>query len=439
MNKIDILKTKNLLRQFLAIFLFSIILLFNYSCEEDPSALGSEILPDSDKLTYHFDSTFTFKGSVYEDEPINTSNMSYYSLGIIKDNEHFGEFKGSYVGQYLPDIYNAYFNGFFIDSAFVFIQIDSLYGDALNNIDFRLYEISEKIEEDGSYMSNTDITTFNPEFIGSLNKYLGDTAIKMNLNYSFISKLTSADSATYSSSVNFKDEFNGIALMPDLINEPGGLVTTNFASANSKMVLYFNDTTFTYSFSGGHGFAAYSNDFTGTQAENYLNNPEEDNDELLYVQGIPGETVLKSKISLTNFDSWLDTDSAYSVLSAELFIPVYKDNNFDQFYPPNLLFLSYDNTDSSFVYVKDCEDYVRRGVKIFDGRYDEENNYYHFYIPRHLVKVFNQDIESTNFYISAEKPSYNATTYSYDYNYYPQRVILKSGNNIKLEVTYTKH
>lgn len=439
MNKIDILKTKNLLRQFLAIFLFSIILLFNYSCEEDPSALGSEILPDSDKLTYHFDSTFTFKGSVYEDEPINTSNMSYYSLGIIKDNEHFGEFKGSYVGQYLPDIYNDYFEGQFIDSAFVFIQIDSLYGDALNNIDFRLYEISEKIEEDGSYMSNTDITTFNPEFIGSLNKYLGDTAIKMNLNYSFISKLTSADSATYSSSVNFKDEFNGIALMPELINEPGGLVTTNFASANSKMVLYFNDTTFTYSFSGGHGFATYSNDFTGTQAENYLNNPEDDNDELLYVQGIPGETVLKSKISLTNFDSWLDTDSAYSVLSAELFIPVYKDNNFDQFYPPNLLFLSYDNTDSSFVYVKDCEDYVRRGVKIFDGRYDEENNYYHFYIPRHLVRLFNQDIESTNFYISAEKPSFNSTTYSYDYNYYPQRVILKSGNNIKLHVTYTKH
>lgn len=439
MNKTDIPTTKNLTRQFLALFFLSFILLINYSCEEDPSALGSEILPDSDKLTYYFDSTFTFTGSVYEDEPINTSNLSYYSLGIIKDNEHFGEFKGSYVGQYLPDIYNTYFNGHFIDSAFVFIQIDSLYGNPLDNIDFRLYEVSEKIKEDGSYMSNTDITGFNPEFIGSLNKYLGDTAIKINLNYNFISKLTSADTSTYGSSVNFKEEFNGIALIPELINEPGGLVTTNFASANSKMVLYFNDTTFTYSFSGGHGFAAYSNDFAGTEAEYYLNNPEEDNDDLLYVQGIPGETVLKSKISLTNFDSWLDTDSSYSVISAELFIPVYQDNNFDQFYPPNLLFLSYDNTDSTFSYVKDCEDYVRSGARIFDGRYDEENNYYHFYIPRHLVRLFNQDIESTNFYISAEKPSFNSTTYSYDYNYYPQRVILKSGNNIKLHVTYTKH
>lgn len=436
MNKIHNLATKNFIQQFLGIFTLLILIIASSSCEEDPSALGSEILPDSDKLNFYFDSSFTFTGSVYEEEPIETSNLSYYSLGIIKDNEHFGEFTGEYIGQFLPDNYNTFFEGNYIDSAFVFIQIDSLYGNPLNNVTFSLYEVIKEIDEDGEYMSNTDISSFYSQLIASHDQYLSDTAIKMNLNYAFISKLTSADDSVYNSSVNFKEEFNGIALIPNLINEPGGLVTTNFASANSKIVLYFSDTTFTYSFSGGHGFASYSNDFTGTKAELALNNPETENDELLYIQG---ETSLKSKISFTNVDSWLETDSAYSILGAELYIPVYEDNHFDLFLPPNQLFLSYDNTDSTFVYVKDCEDYIRRGVKIFDGHYDKENKYYRFYIPRHLVRLFNKDIESKNFYISAEKPSYNSTTFSYNYNYYPQRVILKSGNNIKLNVTYTKH
>lgn len=444
MNKINTFTTKNVIRQFLALFSFSFIILISHSCEEDPSALGSEILPESDKLSYYFDSTFTFKGNVYEDDPINTSNLSYYSLGIIKDNEHFGEFTGEYVGQFLPDIYYNFYDDNIIDSAIVYIQIDSTYGDVLNNISFSLYELSEEVDEDGEYMSNTDISSFYSELIGNQSEYLEDTALKFYLNEDFITKLTTADSAIYSSSVYFKEKFNGIALIPNLISEPGGLATVNFASTRSKIVLYFQDTTFndttcTYSFSGGHGFSSHTNDYTGTQAEYYLNNAEEENDDLLYVQGIPGETGLKSKITITNLDSWLDTDSSYSILSAELFIPVYQDDDFDQFFPPNLLFLSYDKADSSFVYVQDCEYYIRGGAKIFDGRYDEENNYYHFYIPRHLIKVFNKDIESTDLYISSEKPSYNTTTLSYDFNYYPQRVILKSGNNIKLKVTYTKH
>ncbi|MFC2151513.1 DUF4270 family protein [Bacteroidota bacterium] len=421
-NIISMFKPKKTFQIFLGIIPI-FILAITFSCEVDPSSLGSNLLPD--KIGYRYDTTITFKGNVFEEEPIATTDFARYSLGIISDG-NFGTFKGEYLGQFLPYVISdtiCYFN---IDSAYLFLDIDSVYGDPFASISFNVFELSSEIDEDETYMSDIDISNYyTPAFINGSSSYSGDSLIKIPLSFSFYDRLTS-DTAFYRDKESFLSEFNGLAIIPEISESPGGVLVTNITSTDSKIILYYNDSlTYTYPFSTGHRFAKYSNDFSTAVANDYLSNDENENDNLLFLQGITG---LSSKLTFTNIDSWFEDDSSYSVINAELFIPVYQDDNFDLFFPPYRLFMEYHITDTTFAYIRDYEDLINKRSNIFDGIYDEENNYYHFYIPKHLMNVLNRDVEDSCLYFNMLNKSF-----------FPQRVIFNSSENIKLKVTYTKH
>ncbi|MFC2103762.1 DUF4270 family protein [Bacteroidota bacterium] len=420
-KKISMLKPKKTIRMLLGVIPF-LILVITFSCEENPSSLGSNLLPD--KIGYHYDTTLIFNGNVFESEPISTLDLANYSLGIISD-ENFGTFKGEYLGQFVPfgiDDTICYFN---IDSAFLYLDIDSVYGDPFTSISFNVFELTSEIDENDTYMSDTEISNYyNPSFINGSSTYSGDSLIKIPLSLAFYNRLTS-DTSFYIDKESFLSEFKGLAIIPEISESPGGVLITNITSTESHIVLHYNDSlTYKYSFSAGHRFAKYSNDFSTSVANDYLSNDESENDNLLFIQGITG---LSSKLTFTNINSWFEDDSSYSVINAELFIPVYQDDNFDLFFPPSRLFMEYHITDTTYAYIRDCDDLINNRSKIFDGKYDEENNYYHFYIPKHLMYVLNRDIEDLCLYFKMV------------WTDLPHRVILNSNENIKLKVTYTKH
>ncbi|NOQ25331.1 MAG: DUF4270 family protein [Bacteroidales bacterium] len=425
-NKNTKLRPKNITRLFLGIISI-FILIITYSCENETSSLGKELLPQSDKINYNYDTSFTFTGHVFEGEPIYTSDLTNYSLGILND-DYFGNFKGEYVGQFLPFIYDDTIVYYSIDSANLYLDIDSIYGDALNNISFNLFELITEIDDDGEYMSNTDISTYyDPVFkISSNSSFCGDTLVKIPLVYDFINKLTSVDTSVYTDMESFTSVFNGIAIIPEASDPSGGVLFTNMASSDTKIVLYYNDSLmYTYKlptgadYSKGNGFAKYTYDYSSSIANDYLTNPESENDDLLFLQGING---ISTKISLSNINSWLQDDSTYSILNAELIIPVFKDDNFELFYPPKSLFLDYNENDSTLINIQDSEE------KIFDGYYNEEKGYYRFFISKHLTKILNGNVEDPSLYLNIFYKSY-----------FPHRVIFQSSENIKLNVTYTKH
>jgi hypothetical protein len=424
-NKNTKLRPENFRKLFLGIIPIFILAII-FSCENETSSLGEELLPNSDKINYNYDTTFTFKGQVFEGEPINTLDLSNYSLGIIND-VNFGMFKGEYVGQFLPFIYDDTIVYYSIDSANLFIEIDSIYGDALNNISFNLFELLNGLDDDEEYMSNTDISTYyNPVRISSNSSYSGDTLIRIPLNYDFYNKLTSVDPSVYEDIDAFTSVFNGIALIPETSDPSGGVIYTNMASSDTKIVLYYNDSLeYTYklptgtAYSKGIAFAKYSYDYSSSVANNYLTNPESENDDLLFLQGING---LSTKITLSNINSWLQDDSTYSVLNAELIIPVFKDDNFELFYPPKRLLLGYYVNDTTITNIQDYSE------DIFDGSYDNEKEYYRFFISKHLTKILNGDVEDPTLYLNILYKSF-----------FPHRVIFQSSDNIKLNVTYTKH
>lgn len=436
-NKNTKLRPKNITKLFLAIIPIFILAII-FSCENETNALGEDLLPDSDKIQYQIDSSLTFSGSVFKKESFNSSDKEYYSLGML-DDEYFGIFKGEYLGQFLPSKYDTTILYELIDSAVLFIKFDSTYGSPLANPTFQVFELLSEIDDLGEYYSDDDISDFySPsDIINTSSSVRGDTAMALNLSDSFIQKLMSVNDTIYKTPNNFLTAFNGIAITPDP-STASRILYADITSSNTKIVLYYrdtihhvsedgdyeyttiNDTTFNYTFSNGRRFAKYSADYSSSIVNDYLTNPDNENDDLLFIQGLQG---VSSKIAFTNIEPWILEDSSYSILSAELIVPVLKDDNFEKFPPPSNLFFYYSDADSTLFQVEDYS-----SGTMFGGAYNEEENNYHFNISKHLLRILHEDIADSclNFSIA------NMTSF-------PHRVILKSSENIKLNVTYTKH
>lgn len=423
-NIIRKLAPKNLIQLFLGIIPF-LILTITFACEEDPSSLGSDLLPDSDKIKIYYDTSLTLVGSVHENLPMHTTNLQYYSLGINEDS-YFGTFKGEYIGQFYLTSTIKSVDDIVIDSAVLFIDIDSIYGlSGNNNVFFNVYQLQSDIIMDSVYNSNTDINNYfdevNPINTNSIIK--GDTLLSLPLSSYFANELISHGDTIYKSDSLFRDIFKGIAIIPELINTPGGLITANIKSSISTIKLFYHTVTedsltASYNLSSGYRFTKYTNDFPSGLVNDFITNQEE-NDSLLFVQGLNG---VRSKIKFTNINEWKDQDSSYSILNAELTIPI-ANNDTDPISPPNKLYFYYSNADSTLI---EIEDYSSGGM--FGGAYDKNNKNYKFNISKHLMNMLSGNIKDS---------CLNVTIYNKPY--YPNRVILKSGDNIKVNVTYTKH
>jgi uncharacterized protein DUF4270 len=404
-----------------------LILLITFSCEEDPSSLGSEILPGDTKLIQN-DSSLRIIGTVHDNKPMHTTNLNYYNIGIHED-EYFGSFKGEFAAQYYLSSSIDQVEDIIVDSAVLYLSIDSIYG--LTNIDdiyFNIYELNEDLLLDSVYYSNSEIDDYYTNEIPiNINSIIsGDSLLKFNLTNTFANKLISSGNEVYDSAALFRDVFKGISIIPELINSPGGLITANMASTESKIVLYYQtgeEDSLKTNFSLSNRFAKYTNDYSSGIVNDYINNTPNENDSLIFVQGLNG---IKSKLTFENINEWKDQDSTYSILNAELTIPI-ADYDYNGFYPPEKIFFYFADadTDGDSTLVE-IEDYS--SPDLFNGTYDDASKIYTFNIPKHLMRVLNNSIEDSclNFTV-------------YNKSFFPNRVILESGNHIKLNVTYTKH
>jgi hypothetical protein len=430
MNKTINNQSKNRSFLFLALISF-VVMTISFSCEEDVNSLGSELMPDSDAIEVFYDSSLTFNSFVVQNEAINTSNLSYYSLGII-DDPSFGIFRGEMVSQFTPSIQNIDVEEMFIDSAVLFISIDSIYGES-GSISFDLFELSSDLNEDSTYLSSSNISEYFTldEKLNDTYKLSGDSLIIFKLNDTFTERLTS-DNDLYKSNSLFKEEFKGIALVPEIISSKGSAYTLNLTSTNSKIKLFYhtekNDSLildYSLSSSAVHKFAQYTYDYNGYQAYDYITNTEDESDGLIFLQGIAG---LYSEITFTNIKTWITDTIKYSVLNANLTIPTYSDDNIELYHPPEQLSLYYRDEDTSYYPIEDYYNYIQQYNYSYDGHLNDDEKYYHFDITRHLMAILNGEIKDSSIRIN-----------NINRSIYPHRVILKTGEDIKLKITYTKH
>jgi hypothetical protein len=418
-------------RFFSALIILGIVLVI-FSCEEDPSSIGANLIPDEDIIGVQYDTLITFDGFLMDPEEFDSKNLNFYSIGNFQD-PYFGEVIGKFAGQFIPSIthpddsvnYNRFADAS-IDSANIVLSINSTYGNPLGNLDFSVYQLTDSIPraETAEFKSNTDINEYfsTTEKINNGIRIQGDTLIFITLKENFFTSLVDPEDMAdtlinyYYSPDSFRTLFYGLAIIPELLSDIGGLY--NISLVNSYINLYYYKDSvqeFKYRLHTGERFAQYSHDYKDAEIINY-NDPDNPAD-LLFMQGLGGA---KSKLTFSNFSSIFESAYAYSILNAELTIPVFQDESFDLCPPPDRLFFY---IDSAYTVIEDVEN-----SNLFNGYYDDESFEYKFNISKHFKDLVNGNIDDPSLFFTIN-----------NYNLYPNRVILKSGGNIKLRVTYTKH
>ncbi len=420
-NKLKtILKPKNYIRFVIGIIPI-LIMAISISCEEEPNALGSELLPDEDKIGYYYDTTFTFSSTVFDKDAIRSNAFNQYPIGTTS-NDYLGIFSASLASQFFPEtltdsIHIDEINS--IDSIILFLDIDTIFGPSENNLLFKVYELTDSIVDSLAhiYYSDEDINNyFTGSAINTGSEIVGDTLIKLPLTLDFANKFISNGDSINSSYDYFKSIFKGIAITPDTYAANGQVCITNINAFYSKIVLYYNDTlSLNYRFNNGAKFGNFKYSKT---SEDFST---EFNDSLMFYESPVG---VSSRIKLLNYKDIFHTDTSYSILNAELFVPVYKDEDFDVFPHPNNLSLYYSQEDSILTQVAD---YNSNNASRY-GKYNETLKHYSFNITNHFQDMIDGNILDSCLNLNMQ------TSY-----YYPYRVILKSNDNIKLKVTYTKH
>lgn len=431
------LKPKNLIQLFLGVIPF-LILTITLSCEEDPSALGSNLLPKDDQIVIHYDTTISFNGYLTKKEDYITMLQSHPRLGYQND-PYFGTIMARYATNFIPTSLSITFENdtlfATVDSSMLYIIIDSAYGERDFSAGFKVYKLLKPMEKDSIYYSDSPIEDFidldNP--ISLYSKYEEDTIIiKLNNDFSnFL--IPPADSIYfYREEDLFVGKYYGIAIIPDETNNIGELLSIDLYHANSKLVLHYHrndpdgirlDTAeFKYRFYSLNGYNINYTEILHNHEEGiiteYLDNDSLEIDNLIFMQGLGGMT---SKLIFNNFRNYLG-DSLYSILNAEMYIPVYEDVNFDLLYPPERLYFISIDTDSILYQI---EDYT--SGNFFNGYYDEDMKRYSFNISLHLKGLLNGSHTDSVLYLRQINSSL-----------YPHRAILKP-NETKLKITYTKH
>lgn len=421
MNKKIKLLIPNIYRYFLGV-IFIVSLFLNYSCTEEANLIGANLLPGDDKIEFYYDSTLTFDSYIVKQEPFKTRNFSSYYLGYL-NSSYYGITEASIITQYKPLIYDWVYDSVTVDSIVLFLQVDTIFGFPSDDFPINVYELDSAISGDDIYYNDSEY-----EYMYSVSNKLntsyriqGDSLLVFPLNIDLANRIIE-DSVPNKADSLFVRKFKGISIVPETVTSLGGqLFNVNLAAVNTKMVLYYNDTlSFSYYLNkGDKRFATYRHNPNGSVLGNLLQNNPTEVDSLMFIQGLNGVT---TKFIFNNYSSWVGNNN-YSILKAELILPVYSINESSKYRFPSKLFFVQMDKDSNYFKTEDAT-----YSKFFSDGLDKSSKFYSFDISRYLKNLVNGVNTDSTIYIKLLNNSVE-----------PNRVILKSGNNIKLKVSYSKH
>ncbi len=415
---------------YLTVLISSLIM---FSCEE-PSFIGSEIQPPSDRFDLKYSGDMNLASYTYNTDSVKTNRLRFSLFGTLNDPV-FGFSKGTFatqLGLELPG--HSFGSSPQIDSLILFLKFDEFYGDSSVPQEITVFELNDSLMYDSIYYADFDISEMYDEGIPLGTKTYtaseNDSVIAVHItNEEFRNKLLLADSASMSSSMNFLEYMKGLYLKAEPLNsEAGCIYKINLLSAESKMAIFYNnesEDSLTYNYIISQGAARvnmYNHDYSGTEFYENLNQSDVQ-DSVVYVQGMGG---LKAKVILEDLVSWRDSVPV-AINSARLTVKAENLDDSAADYPiPERLNLYYFTEEGDFVPVVD----FFMGSSYFGGRYDEESNSYIFNISSFVQYYISEEIKSNELYIVVQENAIN-----------PHRVVLKGSDNsdpVKLEIKYNR-
>lgn len=418
--------------------LFLVPVIF-YSCEKDPSSLGLDLQPESDRINgLTFESGL--KAYSLSEDSLTTDERSLSLLGSYTDPV-FGTSSAAFLTQMRLSTTNVSF-GTTPQADSIVLYLDyrgTYYGDTNTTQNISVYELDSSLNYDDTYYSNLDPTQLIPNNTLLATKTYtpkpNDSILSITLSNTFANKIINATSTDLKDNVEFLKFFKGFYVKTDSITSGGAIIYFNLLSALTKVTLYYQNTSndslkFDFLINSS---CARINLFKHNYSTTTISiNDSLSQDSLLYLQAMSG---LLGKIKLRPEE--LSNLNNVAIIKAELILPVDDSHSDTNFYKiPNKLLLVCYNASGKYEFVPD----YLVGDSYFGGYFSNSDKSYHFNISRYVQQVING--YETSSYTGVEKRTdYGLALIVGDNRVSANRVVLKSPyhtNGMKLSITYLK-
>ena len=367
------------------------------SCSE-PSIIGLEVQPDSEKITINSNSSNLIDfNNESEESLINNSSLNL--LGELEDN-YFLKNKASFITQILlPEINLTLEENLTVDSVILSYNYSDYYGnlDGFSSIEVR--KIEQDVYSDSIYYSNdfsyddfAQLPNIAEDYYISFDSL--NPLVRIKINNDIGQQILALGNTILSNNNDFLDDFKGLFVSAQTQNT---ILYLNPLATNSNFSIYYHndlDSANTLSFRLD-GNAARTNIFEKVISNNILNNKEN-----IYVESMSG---YKCNISFTNLDTLQKMLAGKVVNQAIMSFEL--DNNLmtNDIIPHSQLHLARLDSDGNII---DLTDYVIEGSSFFGGRL--ENNIYNFNITRYFHELLFNGTFTNQLYLLDKSANSNA-------------------------------
>ena len=413
------------------------ILWISQGCRKEPGSIGLDIIGRGLNAASTDTITLTAYSVAYSDS-MNTTNLRTNYLGYVNDPV-FGSTTACIYTQFIPSSATVNFGTLReLDSIVLVLRYaGGWYGDTLNPIGIKVYELEENFSTSTSYNQHSSIAhssyelTYYPDFQirpTPNTRVRIDTLLTPHIRIRLKDELGNrflTDSSTMRS-------FKGLYICAEPFQNNGSLVNFSIDDEHlSGIHLYYkNDTVRSL-------FSLVNNSTNAIRFSTFRHNHEIGNidfvnqvihkdtllgEKTLYVQGLGG---IKTKISFPHLKTL--KDKRVVINKAELVISNIGDE-LSIYPPPTRLTLQGVNPLGTLVFLPDDVD-----ATYFGGSYDETKKEYRFRITRYIQDVILRDRFEPFIYLAVRDAPIN-----------PHRLLLKGtdtleSSRLRLELYYTEY
>lgn len=345
------------------------LIIFLSACEEDPTTIGSSILPGKDFNIISASDTFTIVSYTAYLDSISSMHPSSSYLGSIY-SDYFGITNGGFVSQLW--LYSEWPNDSrSLDSMILTLQIEDVIGEVPGDGIVEIWEVDEFMHLDTTYYTSRDVPTKQLLASFSVPQLSNtDTVLTFNMPSIFIEELTRDTNMIYlrTDSIDFRNYFNGLYFKyPQSDNFH--MLKVNVTGGYTNLALYYTDTTdskraFVFPFNTKAVYHnTFKHDFDAADPDKkikYLN--QEVKDTITYIQGFNGAFTI---ISIPGLEQIKD-QMPIGINKARLYLPAWTDENeFPIGTLPERILARYVDEDGKRHYLSDYE----LSYEFLDGKF----------------------------------------------------------------------
>lgn len=421
--------------------IFLISLIGFSSCRKNPKKIGSDLQPSNSLITVSTRDTLDIMTSTFTVPYLSTKMLGYTFLGNNND-PIFGISNFDFYTQFsLSTESQTWGENAVVDSMVLNLTYNGYYGDTLEYMTVRAYEILEDMYADSTYYSNmvlecddTELANhaFSPRPHTAPDTILDRGVLSIPINPILGQKFIENESELESND-KFKEFFKGLHVQCDITNAEAAICYFNMTHTYSYLRMYYhNDTdTLHYDFkvySSDVRYNHYYHDFSAAPNPIVFNDTV--NNTKLYVQGAAGT---RAWIKFPNLQEWANGLEGYVAINEAKLILSGAISDTAEYAPPVRLIAAGAKfgTDTTYALIPD----QLVGSEYYGGYYDATENKVWFRITEYVQNVVqngNYATECDGLLIYADQGSYSPRRWAF---HGPQSDSLDK--RVRLEIVYS--